>query len=215
MARNKYPEVTIGRILEVSAELFLEKGYEKTTVKDIINALGDLSKGAIYHHFKSKEEILDAVIERMYGGVHNVCFDIKNDKVLNGLEKLKKLLRISIENPGQESLAKIMPNLINNPQLLAKQIDLTINVLAHDIIEEFIKEGIADGSIKTDHPKELAEVIALLANVWLNPLVFAVTASDLQRKCIFFKQITDSLGVSIFDDYMIEMITRLGNIPHN
>ena len=66
MARNKHPEVTINRILDTSWELFMEKGYEATTIQDIVNALGDLSKGAIYHHFKSKEEILDAVTDRFY-----------------------------------------------------------------------------------------------------------------------------------------------------
>ena len=51
MARNKYPEQTVEKILEVSLKLFSEKGYEKTTMQDIVNALG-MSKGAIYHHFK-------------------------------------------------------------------------------------------------------------------------------------------------------------------
>ena len=61
MARNKYPEVTVERILDVSQRLFLEKGYDNTTIQDIVDELGGLSKGAIYHHFKSKEEIMDAV----------------------------------------------------------------------------------------------------------------------------------------------------------
>ena len=51
MARNKYPQRTVEKILEVSLALFNEKGYEKTTIQDIVNALG-MSKGAIYHHFK-------------------------------------------------------------------------------------------------------------------------------------------------------------------
>ena len=46
MARNKYPEQTVEKILEVSLKLFSEKGYEKTTMQDIVNALG-MSKGAI------------------------------------------------------------------------------------------------------------------------------------------------------------------------
>ena len=58
MARNKYPEVTVERILDVSQRLFLEKGYDNTTIQDIVDQLGGLSKGAVYHHFKSKEERL-------------------------------------------------------------------------------------------------------------------------------------------------------------
>ena len=52
MARNKHHEETVGRILDVASRLFLEKGYEHTSIQDIINNLGGLSKGAIYHHFK-------------------------------------------------------------------------------------------------------------------------------------------------------------------
>ena len=59
MARNKHPEETVEKILAVSAKLFMEKGYEHTTLQDIIDNLGGLTKGAIYHHFKSKEDILD------------------------------------------------------------------------------------------------------------------------------------------------------------
>ena len=52
MARNKYPEETVNLILDVAGRLFMEKGYEHTSIQDIINNLGGLSKGAIYHHFK-------------------------------------------------------------------------------------------------------------------------------------------------------------------
>ena len=60
MARNKFPEETERKILEVSFRLFQEKGYDHTTIQDIVNGLG-MSKGAVYHHFKSKEEILDQI----------------------------------------------------------------------------------------------------------------------------------------------------------
>ena len=62
MARNKFPEETERRILEVSRRLFTEKGYEHTTIQDIVDALG-MSKGAIYHHFKSKEDIYDRICD--------------------------------------------------------------------------------------------------------------------------------------------------------
>lgn len=64
MARNKYPEETYQLILDVSTRLFFEKGYERTSLQDIIDGLGGLTKGAIYYHFHSKEEILIAVVER-------------------------------------------------------------------------------------------------------------------------------------------------------
>ena len=65
MARNKYPEETVKKILDVSHRLFREKGYDHTTIQDITDALG-MSKGAVYHHFKSKEDILDKLTDRYY-----------------------------------------------------------------------------------------------------------------------------------------------------
>ena len=66
MARNKYPEVTVEKILDVSQRLFLEKGYDATTIQDIVDDLGGLTKGALYHHFRSKEEIMVALSQRMF-----------------------------------------------------------------------------------------------------------------------------------------------------
>lgn len=66
MARNKYPEMTVEKILDVSKRLFLEKGFDNTTIQDIVDGLDGLTKGAVYHHFKSKEEILDALGNSMF-----------------------------------------------------------------------------------------------------------------------------------------------------
>ena len=66
MARNKYPEVTVEKILDVSQRLFLEKGYDATTIQDIVDDLGGLTKGALYHHFRSKQEIMVALSQRMF-----------------------------------------------------------------------------------------------------------------------------------------------------
>ena len=85
MARNKYPEETVNRILDVAGHLFMEKGYEHTSIQDIIDNLGGLSKGAIYHHFKSKEEILDAVTDRIMEESNRKLTGIPKRKDQNGI----------------------------------------------------------------------------------------------------------------------------------
>ena len=64
MARNKYPEETIQKILDTAEQLFIEKGYDHASLQDIIETTG-LSKGAIYHHFASKEDMFYAVCDRI------------------------------------------------------------------------------------------------------------------------------------------------------
>lgn len=43
MARNKHPEVTVEKILDVAQQLFLEKGYDNTTIQDIVDKLGGVN----------------------------------------------------------------------------------------------------------------------------------------------------------------------------
>ena len=92
MARNKYPEVTVEKILEVSQRLFMEKGYDNTTIQDIVNELGGLTKGAIYHHFKSKEEIINALGEKLFFD-NNPFVTVQKQKHLNGLQKMREVIK--------------------------------------------------------------------------------------------------------------------------
>jgi AcrR family transcriptional regulator len=55
------PESPRGRLLDCAAQLFRQKGYERTTVRDIASAVG-IQSGSIFHHFSSKEDILRAVM---------------------------------------------------------------------------------------------------------------------------------------------------------
>ena len=57
MSRRKERDDLKNQIMEAAWELFLEKGYEKTTVNDIIKKAGT-SKGGFYYYFKAKEELL-------------------------------------------------------------------------------------------------------------------------------------------------------------
>ncbi len=208
MARNKYPEVTIERILNTAIKLFLEKGYENTTIQNIIDELGDLSKGAIYYHFKSKEDIIFEAINKVYKAIESKFFKLKASKQLNGAEKLKQLFLISLEVPEQKEFAKIIPSLLKNPKLLVIQLETTMTYTVK-LVEEIIREGQVDGSIKTEYPEELAEVMCVLSNIWINPFVFACSKEKFYRKCNFYISIMKSLNINIFDDGIIQKVECL------
>ena len=102
MARNKYPEVTVERILDAAQRLFLEKGYDNTTIQDIVDELGGLTKGAVYHHFKSKEEIMDAVGDRMFFA-NNPFEAVKKRSDLSGLEKLREAITTAKQRKEEQN----------------------------------------------------------------------------------------------------------------
>lgn len=212
MARNKYPEETVERILDVSLDLFIRNGYENTSIQDIIDNLGGLTKGAIYHHFKSKEKILEAVANKIYSSTEEKVKSIMKDSSLNGLEKLRKLFQSSIENPNQEKFFTASPMLLNNPSLLAMQLKDSIEIIAPDYIQPIIEEGIKDGSIKTDYPKELAEVMLILSNIWLNPLVYSVSTQDMINKIKFYDVFLKGMGINVFDESMYDKLVELDNL---
>jgi AcrR family transcriptional regulator len=208
MARNKNPEITINRILDAAMDLFLEKGYDNTTIQDIVDDLGDLSKGAIYHHFKSKEEIIEAVIPRLYDSSDSQLLKIKESTSYTGLEKLNKTMIVSLKNPGQEKLAMAAPNLMKNPRFLTQQLYNTIENIVPQLVEPMIREGIKDGSIVTDNPKEVAEIFMILMNIWINPAIFHSTEEEFKNKFMFFRKLVADLGIPILDDKVLEVLEK-------
>ena len=212
MARNKHPEETVQLILAVAFRLFMEKGYEHTSIQDIINQLGGLSKGAIYHHFKSKEDILIAVTDRMTDASNQMLAAIRDRKDLSGKEKLKTIFKESICRPVQNDIFTVAPGFWNNPRLLFSLLQDTIQNTAPDYILPIIRQGIADGSIQTDYPEQLSELILLAANVWLNPMIFDSTVEESCRKFMVFDQMLKGFGLDLLDQEMLDRLQELTDI---
>lgn len=209
MARNKNPEETVQLILDVAYRLFMEKGYEYTSIQDIIDNLGGLSKGAIYHHFKSKEDILIAVIERMTVQSNQLLANVRDRSDLNGKEKLKTIFKASISRPVQEEIFATAPNFHNNSKLLVGLLQDTMEEAAPNYILPIIEQGIEDGSIQTDYPKQLAQLIMLIANVWMNPMIFEDTEEESYCKFMVFQQMMKGFGLDIVDKEMLDRLQEL------
>ena len=209
MARNKHPEETVRLILDVAYRLFMEKGYEHTSIQDIIDHLGGLSKGAIYHHFKSKEDILVAVSDKMTEESNKMLEDIRDRTDLNGKNKLKMIFKKSILRPVQDDIFTVAPNLKKSPRLLFSIFSETMNEAAPKYILPIIEQGVADGTIQTDYPAELAQLIILVANIWTNPMVFDDAPDVSYRKFMVYRQMMQGFGLDIVDDEMMSRIQEL------
>lgn len=212
MARNKYPEETVNLILETAMKLFAEKGYEHTSIQDIINNLGGLSKGAIYHHFRSKEDILDAVTTKMSEQSNKMLLEIQNAPGLTGKEKLRKLLTESVNRSVHDEIFAAAPNIGGSPALVFSILRGTIDYTAPVYVLPIIEQGIADGSIRTEYPKELAELILLVANVWLDPMIFDDDPEGIYRKCKMYDQMLRAFGLDILDESVFERLRSLTEV---
>lgn len=206
MARNKYPEVTVDKILDVSQRLFLEKGYDHTTIQDIVNELGGLSKGAIYHHFKSKEEIMDALGERMF--VNNNPFEqVKQRTDLNGLEKMQMAILLNQSDDLQVKLTEQAMPLLKNPHVLARMIETNRRMMV-PYLQELIEEGQKDGSIQSPFAKQLAEFLVLL-DIWMIPSAFPANKEELPARFLFIKDMLEKMGLPILDEKIENQMKKL------
>ena len=76
-----------------------------------------------------------------------------------------------------------------------------VEVIAPNAFEPVIEEGVRDGSLSVMFPKQAAEAVSLIANIWINPLVFPVDNEELKAKFEFICGITKSIGLDISDIY--------------
>ena len=205
MARNKYPELTVEKILEVSKKLFLEKGYDQTTIQDIVDELGGLTKGAIYHHFKSKEEIMNALSAQMFTD-NNPFNAVRMREDLNGLQKIQTAMMVNQANDERRELSMQAMPLLENPRILAGMIESN-RVNLTPVIKELIEEGQNDGSIHTEYAKELAELFPLL-ELWMMPSLYPMTGEDMKRKTFFIKEMFEKMGVPLFDKQIVKLINE-------
>ena len=205
MARNRNPHETRKKILEVSKDLFLKKGFDNTSIQDIINGLGGLTKGVVYHHFESKQEILQSIIKENNQEILN--YNWRGD---TGLEKIQNSLMDAFSNFEQQRLVYSASIKLRSPRLLGEQyISLFSDFLPE--IRERVYEGVKDESIKTEYPEELADLIVLTLNIWIGFQISVYSVEELKRKMKFIKLSFDGLGVQLISDEMMEVIFQLFN----
>ncbi len=210
VSRNKYPEETVARILDVSMRLFMEKGYERTTIQDIVDNLDGLTKGAIYHHFKSKEEILDAALDRLDASSFARYREIRDDGRMTGLQKLQATFEASAESSQMELTPAlgIERDPVKNGRLLGLMYRSVFDEVVPQYAEPIIRQGMEDGSIKTHHPREMAEVMVLLANLWVAPLFSPLSEERMAARVQYYVEMMRMLGADLSTDKVVEQLEK-------
>lgn len=166
----KEAEERKNEILDVAERLFGTKGFDSTSTGDILDEIG-IARGTLYYHFKSKEEILDAMIIRMTNRLIEKAKAIAAQKDVPVLQRFTMMmlsLNVSGDNFGQELLAQA-----HKPQnaLMHQKMEKCLLSGINPIITDLIKEGIAQGICQTDYPEEVAEMTFLYANTVFDNLM--------------------------------------------
>lgn len=207
MGRSKDAEKTKKLILQTASTIMMDVGYENMTIKNILDETG-LSKGALYHHFKSKDEIIDALWDFELDGNDKDLDFIKSSK--NGKEKLYNIFLYLFSDEEKIHRDAITKGLLKNPRHFIKYFKSTFEIGAVKI-ENIIIEGNNDGSLNVVDTKQASEVVVMMLNFWINPLLSATSNEDYLKRINLFKKIMELLGLDIFDDKIISLANKFAN----
>lgn len=160
MRIEKEAEERKNEILDVAGRLFGEQGYDATSTNDILKEIG-IARGTLYYHFKSKEEILDAMIDRMTEQILEKAKSIVKQTEIPVLQRFTMMmlaLNISDGSFGHEILEQV-----HKPQnaLMHQKIQEKLLFEVTPLIATLITEGISQGICQTDYPEEVAEMTFL------------------------------------------------------
>ena len=198
MARpiKKTPEIWKKEILNAAQTLFLCKGYEQTSIADIMKTVGG-AKGMFYRFFESKEEVMHLLCDKMF--FENNPFEIiKKRTDLNGLQKIKELLVINQSDTKRNNFNLQAMSILKDTSILIAAIEANKRVLT-PLWFELLEEARKDGSIKTEYTKELSEILPLI-NFWLIPTIYPATAEEIHHKYLFIIEVLSHMGLPLFDN---------------
>jgi len=175
----KEPEVRKNEILDAAEELFAAMGFEKATVNDILAKVG-IAKGTFYYYFKSKEDALDALIERrIHEGIGRA-----EEIAAAPLPPAQKLLAILMAQKPKSKIQEGFTSSLNEPEnarMHQKALAKTVLRLS-PCLARVVEEGSAAGVFSTQFPKESVEIFLAAALVLFDDAYFQWQEREMAAK---------------------------------
>lgn len=203
MWQSKEGEIRRKELLDAALELFYEQGYDATSINDIIKKVG-VTKGSFYYHFKSKEEVLDAIALRHAEQMVEIIKEVTLDEGKSAVCMINALiLRIQEYRAETKSDRLKTHNILNKTEnlKLKKKIHENYISLSKPIIHSIIEKGIEEGVFNTTYPNELTELFINLSisfNGSLNSLMSEIQGKPenikkIETKVLFYEEVIEKI----------------------
>jgi AcrR family transcriptional regulator len=195
MRITKKHDVRLNEIVDAAELLFTSKGYETTTVNDILYKV-QIGKGTFYHYFKSKEDVMDAVINRMVEGIVKCANAIAGDSTLTVNEKMRDaILSMNIS----DGVGKVVIEELHKPsnaQMHQASITKTLQAVA-PILAGIVEQGVQEGVYKTHYPLETVEFLLVANQFIFDSGIFQWSREELTTRALAFVRMMElSLGAA-------------------
>jgi AcrR family transcriptional regulator len=184
--------------LNVAQEFFFRKGYERTSVQEIIDTMG-VAKGTFYYYFASKADLLDALVQHMAEQIVESLKPTMADQTLSAVMKLEKFFHQleSWKLANQDFLLDLLRALYRDDNVLLRiKMKRQAAILAAPLLSEIIREGVEEGVFSITSPDETAEIVILMGQALsdeVSALLIAGAHDDdamahLERKVLIYNR---------------------------
>lgn len=124
------------KIFEVSVNLFSEHGYDGVSIRQIAHEVG-IKESSIYNHYKSKEDILDSILQYY-------IFEMTRDEI--PVEKANENLDVSMDYFYREGL-ELYKSKLSEPKMMKITRIILVEAYHNDNIRNFLKSSMIDGPV--------------------------------------------------------------------
>lgn len=180
-------------ILDVAERLFCEKGFDNASTNDILAEIG-IARGTLYYHFKSKEDILDAMIERLTNQMVERAAVIALDESIPVLERLMRtMLSLNLDN----EIGDMVMEQIHRPQnaLMHQKLETVLLSRVNRLITKIAEDGIRQGILHTDYPAEAVEMIMTYSYIAFDSMVSYSEEEEQRKKMGFIYHVEKIFGM--------------------
>ena len=205
----KDPATRRAEILDHAYKLFTEQGYERTSINQIVCAIG-FSKGALYHHFSSKEELLEAITTRIAGQIADDAKPILEDPSLDGFARLTAFLAHMRARKVEQvaEMREMFEPLFRDENIrLFHRIHAAITAVVQPILARIIADGVAERTFDTPDPETAATLIVQLGATGRELIAEAMASTKPLERERLIDRLCDRL------DYLGTVVDRILGIP--
>ena len=162
----KKPEIRKAEILDAARTLFMTEGYENTSIEKIIGVL-KIAKGTFYYYFKSKEELLDTLVDDMTNSIMTSIYACVENSELNAIEKFNKIFVLA-RNIKAENIELLLPLIkilykSNNVMMRYKMFESNTKLVS-PVFSKVINQGNIEGVFNVEFVDETANLIMVIGN---------------------------------------------------
>lgn len=187
MRMVKAHDERLNEFLDAAASIMARKGYEKTTIQEIIDAVG-VSKGAFYHYFSSKEELLDALAEKSADAALERISEAIGREDMRADDKLRAFLGATWQwkSENLEFVAVLASVFAEENVRLRNRIIQKSKALNESILLGIVEQGIGEGVFQVKYPRETVELYIQLmvaaSDSWIRIMTSDAGAAEKSRR---------------------------------